>query len=43
MLDKCNVFSYLSTQNMTFSVRLDLVLLPPTLLNTKFQLFENQS
>ena len=41
MLDECDVFSYLSTQNMIFSVRLDLVLLLPTLLNTKSQLLDN--
>ena len=31
----------ITTQNMIFSVRLDLVFYYPTLLNTKFQFFDN--
>ena len=30
-----------TTQNIIFSVRLDLVFYHPTLLNTKFQFFDN--
>ena len=34
-------YAVTTTQNMIFSVRLDLVFYHPTLLNTKFQFFDN--
>ena len=41
VMDMSNHYGGLATQNMIFSVRLDLVFYHPTLLNTKFQFFDN--